>query len=72
MLPTDDVTIIGRAMQVMKDLTPSTFCVPLEENNSPIAFSISSDIHWNHPITRQCGILRYVMQQIYIIEGRSV
>ena len=33
-LPTDDVIIVGRAMQVMKDLTSTMFCVPLIDMNS--------------------------------------
>ena len=48
-LPTDDITILGRATDVMKDLTSTMFCVPLVDKNSPLAYSITNDIHWNHP-----------------------
>ena len=74
-LPTDQVTIVGRATQVMKDLTSASFCVPLVEKNSPLAFSIASDVHWNHPTAKHCGIdtvWRYVLQHAYIIEGKSL
>ena len=74
-LPTDSIKIVGKATQVMKDLTSTMFCVPLVEKNSPIAFSIASDIHWNHPTAMHCGIdtvWRYVLQHAYIIEGKSL
>ena len=74
-LPTDDVTIVGRATQVMKDLTSTMFCVPLVEKNSPLAFSIASDVHWNHPTAKHCGVetvWRYVLQHAYIIEGKPL
>ena len=74
-LPTDSVSIVGRATQVMKDLTSTTFCVPLVEKDSPLAYSIASDVHWNHPTANHCGIetvWRYVLKHAYIVEGRSV
>ena len=74
-LPTDDVSIVGRATQVMKDLTSTMFCVPLLDRNSPLAFSLVSDIHWNHPTANHCGVetvWRYVLQHAFIVEGKSV
>ena len=74
-LPTDNISIVGRATQAMKDLTSTMFCVPLVEKDSPLAYSIASDVHWNHPTASHCGIetvWRYVLQHAYIVEGRSV
>ena len=59
----------------MKDLTTTSFCVPLSDKYSPIAFSLVNDIHWNHPTAQHCGVetvLRYVNQIMYIIEGRTL
>ena len=44
-LPTDNISIVGRATQAMKDLTSTMFCVPLVEKESPLAYSIASDVH---------------------------
>ncbi len=74
-LPINDVTIVGKATQVMKDLTSTSFCVPLTDKHSPIAFSLVNDVHWNHPTARHCGVetvLRYVTQTMYIVEGRTL
>jgi len=47
------ITIVGRFTDAMLDLSSTTFCVPVIDRNSPIAFSIISDIHWNNRITKQ-------------------
>ena len=75
MLPTDSVTIIGKATQRMLDLQSTSFCVPILEKSSPIAYSIVNDIHWNHPTASHSGVettWRYVLQKVFIIEGRSL
>ena len=74
-LPTDDITIVGRATQAMKDLSATTFAVPLVDKDSPIAYSIVNDTHWFHPTVPHRGIdttWRYVLKEVYIIEGRSL
>ena len=74
-LPDDDISIVGRATKVMKDLTASTFFVPIIEKNSPIALSIIEDIHWNHPTAQHRGVetvWRYVLKEAFIIDGRSL
>ncbi|XP_066916884.1 uncharacterized protein [Clytia hemisphaerica] len=55
-LPSDEVSIIGKFTLTMKDLSNDTFCVPVLSNHSPIAFSIALDIHWNHPICQHTGV----------------
>ena len=74
-LPDDEVTIVGRFTSSMKDLARSSFCVPVLDKDSPIAYSIALDIHWNHPVCKHSGVettLRFIMKIVYIIEGRSL
>ena len=74
-LPTDDISIVGKATQVMKDLSSTTFAVPLVDKHSPIAYSMVNDIHWYHPTAQHRGIdttWRYVLKEIYIIDGHSL
>jgi len=59
----------------MKDLSTKSFCVPVLERHSPVAYSIAMDIHWYHPDVMHSGIettLRYVLMKSYIIEGRQL
>ena len=74
-LPTDGVSIVGNATEVMKDLSSSTFNVPLVDKHSPLAISIVNEIHWYHHTAQHCGqetVWRYVLQTCYIIEGKSL
>ncbi|XP_066910448.1 uncharacterized protein [Clytia hemisphaerica] len=74
-LPEQEVSIVGQFTTVMKDLTRSSFCVPILEKNSPVAFSIVMDVHWNHPTVKHSGIEtthRFVLMKAYIIEGRQL
>lgn len=74
-LPHSKVTIVGRYTDAMLDLSSTTFCVPVVDKNSPIAFSIVSDVHWNSQVTKHAGIettLREVQKKTFVIEGRSL
>ena len=74
-LPTDRISILGNLTDVMKDLTPITFCVPLIGRNSPLAFSLVNEIHWNSSFASHSGnetTWRYVLKKAYIIEGKSL
>ena len=74
-LPTDQINAIGKATATMKDLSASTFCVPVIDKNSPLAYSIIQEIHWNHPTAMHSGVettWRYVLQVCYILQGRSL
>ena len=50
-LPSNQITIVGKFTEAMLDLSTTSFVVPLADRYSPIAFSIISDVHWfrNHP-----------------------
>ena len=74
-LPADEITIVGDATEVMRDLCSTTFCVPLVDKSSPVAFSIVNDIHWYDKTVRHTGVetvWRYVLKKIFVIEGRSL
>lgn len=67
-------TIVGRFTSAMLDLSSSSFCVPIIDGNSPIAFSIVYDIHWNSSACHS-GIettIREILKKVYIINGRSL
>ncbi|XP_066914563.1 uncharacterized protein [Clytia hemisphaerica] len=72
-LPSKGVSIVGAFTDIMKDLSTDSFCVPLLDRYSPIAYSISMDIHWNHSTVKHSGIEtthRYVLKKVHVIEGR--
>ena len=74
-LPEDNVTIVGQATEVMRDLSSATFCVPLTDKSSPIAYSLINDVHWNNKTVRHTGVestWRYVLKCMYIIDGRPL
>jgi hypothetical protein len=73
--PNKEVNCTGNMSSVMLDLTQSTFCVPVVDKHSPLAYSIVNDIHWNHKVAKHSGVEtthRYVLQKAYIIEGRDL
>ena len=52
------------------DLTKTTFCVPIIDNQSPIAYAIANETHWYHPDVKHGGlasVLRQVQCVAYII-----
>ncbi len=74
-LQEDEATIVGRATEVMKDLSSTTFCVPLTDKFSPIAYSLVNDVHWYDPTVCHSGVestWRYVLKQMFVIDGRSL
>ena len=74
-LPTDNITVIGKATKVMKDLKATSFSVPIVDRYSPVAISICNEIHWNHDSAQHTGpdtVWRYVLKTIFIIEGRPL
>ena len=74
-LPDQSISIVGRFTTIMKDLSSSTFCVPVLDRHSPISYSLVMDIHWNHSTAQHSGVEtthRFVLQKAYIIEGRNL
>ena len=59
----------------MLDLSESTFCVPITDSLSPVAYAIMTDTHWNDPDVRHKGIettLRYAQKTAYVLGGRDL
>ena len=59
----------------MLDLSESTFCVPLTDSLSPIAYAIVSETHWYDPDINHEGVestLRYAQNTAHIIGGRDL
>ena len=74
-LPEDQVTIVGHYTEAMNDLSQHSFCVPVLDKDSPVAQSITLDVHWNHPACKHSGVettLRFILKKVYIIEGHSL
>ena len=42
--------------EVMVDLSNSSFSVPLIEKNSPLAYSIINEVHWNDKVAKHAGV----------------
>ena len=59
---------------VMKDLQQTSFCAPIIDKHSPLAYSIVNEIHWYNNIAKHAGIekvLQCTLSIAYIIEGLS-
>ena len=75
MLASDQVTIVGRFTEAMKDLSQCSFNVPVIDKESPVAYIIALDTHWNHPVARHTGVetnLRFIMKKTYILDERTL
>ena len=74
-LPLQKVTATCGMTAVMKDLSEATFFVPLVDKNSPLAYSVINEVHWNNPTVKHSGVettLRYTLLYCYILEGREL
>ena len=57
------------------DLSATTFCVPITDALSPVAYAIVAETHWHSPDVSHGGVesvLRYAQQTAYIIGGRTL
>ena len=76
-LPTQKVGISDcpKLCDACIDITTSTFCVPLMNAQSPIAYSLAEEIHWYHPDVMHGGVesaLRETNTFAFIIGGRNL
>ena len=74
-LPTQRVGGDLTLCDVSLDLTKSSFCVPIVDRHSPIAYSIVNEVHWYHPDVWHAGVesaLRMVNLLAYVIGGRGL
>ena len=57
------------------DLSEATFCVPITDAHSPIAYAIVLQTHWHDPDIKHSGVestLRYAQNTAHIIGGREL
>ena len=57
------------------DLSEATFCVPLTDALSPLAYAIVLETHWHDPDVKHAGVestLRYAQNTAHIIGGREL
>ena len=74
-LPSDEVSVVGRLTDAMIDLTSRSFHVPVIDKYSPLAYSIVNKVHWFNKNTMNMGVetvWREVLKVAYIIEGRQI
>jgi len=74
-LPTDEITVVGRYTDAMKDLADINFCAPVIDKLSPLAYSIINEVHWYDNVVKHAGIesvWRNTLKIAYVIEGKSI
>ena len=74
-LSNQDIQHTGNPIDVMLDLSLTSFFVPIIHKNSTIVYSIISDIHCYHKVAKHSGVetlMRYALQKVYITERRSL
>ena len=57
------------------DLTSSTFCVPVVDHLSPVAYAVANEVHWYHADVKHGGVesmLREIQCVVHVIGGRSL
>ena len=74
-LPSQQIGNGLKLADVCVDLSLSTFCVPLIEKHSPLAFSIINEVHWYSEDARHGGnetVWRYVQLVAHVLEGKPI
>ena len=74
-LPTQKIDGRFSLSDAILDLSEATFCVPITDAHSPIAYAIVSEKHWYDPDVKHAGVestLRYAQNTAYIIGGRNL
>ena len=57
------------------DLSTSTFCVPMVDKCSPLAYAMINEVHWHDPDAQHSGnetVMRHLLKICYVIEGSSL
>ena len=74
-MSTSNIEAAGEMSSVMKDLSATTFQVPLAYKHSPLAYSLINEVHWDSMAAKHSGmetVWRYVLKTAYIIFGRDI
>ena len=75
LLPSQKVDDKMHLADVCTDLSMSTFCVPLIDKFSPLAYAIVNEVHWYDEEVWHSGnetVWRHVLKIAFIFEGRSL
>ena len=74
-LPSQIINNKSNLSDVCMDLSMESFCVPIIEKFSPLAFAVINEVHWYDNEANHSGnetVMRYVQKIAHIIEGRSL
>ena len=74
-LPTQKVTGAESLCDTSFDLAARSFCVPMVERLSPVAYAVANDVHWYDPDVKHGGVeslLRHTQCISYILGGRKL
>ena len=74
-LPDQQISSQPSLVDVSFDLSEKTFCVPLVDKMSPVAYALANEVHWYSLDVRHGGIesvLREINTIAYLIGGRKV
>ena len=74
-LPEQHIDSAVKMTDVMKDLSSSSFFVPVVDAHSPVAYSIINETHWDNKVAKHSGVetvFRYVLKVCYVINGRNL
>ena len=74
-LPSQIINNKSNVSDVCIDLSMESFCVPIIEKFSPLAFAVINEVHWYDNEANHSGnesVMRYVQKIAHIIEGRSL
>ena len=64
-LPTSNIDAVGEMSSIMKDLSATTFQVPLVYKHSTLAYSLINEVHWYSMAAKHAGVetvWRYVLK----------
>ena len=71
-LPSQEFENTIQLSDVCIDLTLSSFCVPLIDRYSPLAFSLINEVHWYNTDAKHSGnetVMRHTQKLAHVIEG---
>ena len=75
LLPSQKVDNQLHLVDVCTDLSMDTFCVPVIDKYSPLAYAIVNEIHWHNPDVLHSGnetVWRQVLKISFIFEGKPL
>ena len=74
-MSTSNIEAAGEMSSVMKDLSATTFQVPLGYKHSPLAYSLINEVHWSSMAVKHSGVETvwwYALKTAYSIFRREI